>query len=801
MRTRESVVPQDRTGGANQTLRDLAGAEGGGFAVVWQDQRDGLLGVEVRRLDACGEPLEPEHPVHDCTSGRSLDPVVAVARDGSGTVAWISARSYLAPRVWLRSFDAQGRFVAPARPVEVARAAEKGAARGGASRPAIVRRRDGGYAIAWVEPAGIRMLEVDASGNWSDRPGTVSMTGSPPVAVGLGAAPRGGVLCAFDGGDAGDRWLATVVGKGAPPALAGPGSTRACGAGSLERLESDLADGFWAWFRTSDGPELRHLSSTGEPDRPPIRLAVSTEPPGSGSSSPTGEHLTDFAVWRGGIAVLETHEGGPLLLHTFDGAGKRLAADPIRATSPDARPIGDGRIASNGSLIYVAWTDRRNGDPDVYGRSFDPGANAETTTTATPADHGLGPETRLNSDEASSDQIRPALAAAGARVLVVWQDHRDVRAQVFARRRTIPDLLASADSKESTDEPEFQIPVRRAAPDDPARVGRAASGDPPRTHPAVAMVESGTALVAWTEGGPDEPDIRAQVLPQPGSPPRADVLVQSIRREPSRIAVAPLPDRRGFLLVFDAAAEGEIRSTRIGMTGEIASPPESIGGGAGDLLSDPAVAVLDDGRAIVCWSRRANGKAGVQDLTWSLRGRFLGADGAPEGKEIEFEPSTGGMDWEPALAPGPEGGFLLAWTAGTREAAVRGREWRDVVARAFDRSARPLAPLLPISPEDGEQDHPEIVRLADGSFAVAWEDDISGHDEAHLRRILKSGADLGPIVRMDSPSRGCALDHESPHIAPARSGLAALWSSSERSKGWDVVFESFGPRFDALSPR
>ena len=59
-------------------------------------------------------------------SDRSLDPVVAVARDGSGTVAWISARSYLAPRVWVRSFDVQGRFVAPARPVEVARAAEKG---------------------------------------------------------------------------------------------------------------------------------------------------------------------------------------------------------------------------------------------------------------------------------------------------------------------------------------------------------------------------------------------------------------------------------------------------------------------------------------------------------------------------------------------------------------------------------------------------------------------------------------------------------------------------------------------------
>src|SRR5262249_6070333 len=138
----ETVVSEDTTGGANQTLRDLSAAIGGGFAVVWQDQRDGLLGVEARRISPTGEPAEPEQPAHDCVSGRSLDPVVAVAPDGSGAVAWISARSYLEPRVWLRPFDAHGRFIVPARPVDVAHSAPRGAARGGASRPAIVRKRE-----------------------------------------------------------------------------------------------------------------------------------------------------------------------------------------------------------------------------------------------------------------------------------------------------------------------------------------------------------------------------------------------------------------------------------------------------------------------------------------------------------------------------------------------------------------------------------------------------------------------------------------------------------------------------------
>jgi len=200
--------------------------------------------------------------------------------------------------------------------------------------------------------------------------------------------------------------------------------------------------------------------------------------------------------------------------------------------------------------------------------------------------------------------------------------------------------------------------------------------------------------------------------------------------------------------------------------------------------------VLSDGRAIACWSRQAS------DKSWSIAARFLDADGAPAGDELVIEPSPRRMDWEPAVAPGREGGFLLAWTAGTREAAVRGEEWRDVVARSFDAQGKSRGPLLALSTSAGEQDHPEIVRLDDGTFAVAWEDDLSGHDEIHARRILASEADLGPSARLTSPSRGCSLDHQSPHIASAGEGLAALWSSSERSKGWDVVLAVFGSRFD-----
>ncbi len=772
-----TIVHQDTTGGTNQVLRDLAAGDKGGFAVVWQDQRDGLLGVEVRRIAPDGAPLEPEQALHDCISGRSTDPTVALAPDGSGAVAWISSRSYLAPRVWLRAFDVQGRFQAPARPVEVAKPG-KGAGRGpgaGASKPVIARRREGGFAVAWIESSGVRMLETDGAGVWKDRPGTVCEAGGKPLlSVELGSAAAGGVLCAFTSVDG---WLATAVGRAATAPGAGAiGPPRPLGPGELLRVEPDPAvdpasggAGFWSWFKTDAGYELRHLGPAGDPDRDPLR------PFGTAPAQEPKLARADFAVGRNGIAVLGVPESGPLVLRLLDARGEPLDPEPMRVTSSDAVTTGDGRVASNGRILYVAWTDRRNGDADVYGRTLDPSA---------PPERRLGDETRLNSDIGSSDQIRASIASSGAQAIVAWEDHREPRAQVFARR--------------------FAVPA--GSPSDEFRIGGAA--DVARTRPAVALQPTGEAFLAWTEAAPDGANLRALVLSSgatgPGSSAAggdAGVLLQPVSREPSRVATAALPDRRGFLALFDVPGtgdvpgKGEIRLARVGIGGELLAPPQRVGGGEGDTVADPALALLSDGRAIACWSRQA------KDKTWSIAARFLDADGAPAGDEIAIEPSPRRMDWEPAVAAGKDGGFLLAWTAGTREAAVRGEEWRDVVARSFDAQGTSRGPLLALSTSAGEQDHPEIARLADGSFAVAWEDDLSGQDQVHARRVLASETEIGPTARLSAPSKGCALDHQSPHIAPLGEGLAALWSSSERSKGWDVVLAVFGSRFDGSRPR
>ncbi len=88
IRVADALLHQDTTGGVIQQLLGIGGSQGGGFGLVWRDQRDGTLGIFCARVDADGVLREPERPV-TATQGttRRFDPAVAIAADGSGAVA------------------------------------------------------------------------------------------------------------------------------------------------------------------------------------------------------------------------------------------------------------------------------------------------------------------------------------------------------------------------------------------------------------------------------------------------------------------------------------------------------------------------------------------------------------------------------------------------------------------------------------------------------------------------------------------------------------------------------------------
>jgi hypothetical protein len=124
---------------------------------------------------------------------------------------------------------------------------------------------------------------------------------------------------------------------------------------------------------------------------------------------------------------------------------------------------------------------------------------------------------------------------------------------------------------------------------------------------------------------------------------------------------------------------------------------------------------------------------------------------------------------------------------------------RDVCVQGFDAQGKPLGPQLTPCYRGNEQDFPEVITLADGSFAVAWEDDLSGLDQTLVRRIEPSALHMFGTTstrllnELDTLFVG---DRVAPRIAPLGEGLIAVFGDRRRSLGLDVRVKILGKDFD-----
>jgi hypothetical protein len=201
------------------------------------------------------------------------------------------------------------------------------------------------------------------------------------------------------------------------------------------------------------------------------------------------------------------------------------------------------------------------------------------------------------------------------------------------------------------------------------------------------------------------------------------------------------------------------------------------------------VALLDDGRLICAWTTVPDGKP------WSVRGRVVDDGADPRGEEIAFEHTRRGEDWDPSLAPADNNGFVMSWTAVGKQDFVR-----DVVVRIFDAQGHAKSPLATVCYGANEQDFSDVVRLPDKSFAIAWEDDISYHDQVYVRRLARDGRSMGTLMQLNGTESTFIPDRVAPCIAVLGNGIAAAFGDRHRSLGFDVTVKVVGKRFDDAPP-
>ncbi|MCC6406481.1 MAG: hypothetical protein IT453_04910 [Planctomycetes bacterium] len=747
----DAPVHEDTMGTAPRELLDLAGAPGGGFAVVWQDHRDGNMGLYFERVGLDGKSKEAERPTYSAArASRELDPSISVNASGAGVVSW-REKSMPNGLFFTRLFDAAGKTSPAHLPMGFEFPA--GGGRGAGPElvmPSVATLPDGSGVCVWLAVNRAMLQVIRAAGPAVEPPIELSRTEAPATARPvIGAAQDGTQLIAW-GTQAGIECQVR-------PAR-GRETRNALGAGKPLEIHSDRRGGWWIFVELDGKRVVRHADASGKVDREVDAFA--------------DRNVVDVAVADFGLLVLL----GPATVGAGgrDGAreparasGHQLALvpfeplavvpQPIALRSETGEMLGNVRIAASGAVGLVAWRERRGGDQVLVARTIEAGGK-------------LGNPEDLTHDRGTSNQTGPDVASNGEdRAVAVWMDRRNGENEIWAR------LL---DAERGFASPEFAVPVRvpgEAVPAEPISGGQ----------PAVAMTKDSRFAVAWVDTSSGGAALFVQGFSAEAKPLAAAVRVDACSKDVGALALVTAEE--GYVLVW-RRAEGGLAARRVDFAclplGEI------------EVLTTDKTAVnvtacrLD----VTPREREKRAYAVAWDVTIAgvgrrLRARVLGSALTLEGRELSFDTMFQGSDWDPAIAPLDDGGFVMIWVTG--ETRIR-----DVFARGFDFDGKPRSQPHAVSARANEQDYPEIARLGDGSIALAWEDDISLWDYVNVRRLSADLKKLGPPLQLCERPEEFMRSHTHAKVAAFGDGFVSVWTDTRRGKGSDVYWKLVGPRFD-----
>ena len=258
------------------------------------------------------------------------------------------------------------------------------------------------------------------------------------------------------------------------------------------------------------------------------------------------------------------------------------------------------------------------------------------------SDFSAGRMFRVNKT-ATGNQINPQIQVlAGGNLLMVWQSSVTGVSDIYARSAKNGTNFFTADVRVNSY-------VKDA-----------------NTHPAVAALADGSAIVVWQSHGQDTKEwgVYARKLLKSGLPTTGkEFLVNQFKSNQRNPAVAALANGN-FVVVWVSDQQRSLVSSdvyaRIFSAGGVALSDElPVNPGVTNFCSNPQVAALNDGGFTVVWAAKdlwtpTNG--------WDIWGRAFSAVGQPTVAAFRINTYLYGDQYLPRIASGPSG-CLVVWTS------------------------------------------------------------------------------------------------------------------------------------------
>jgi len=307
--------------------------------------------------------------------------------------------------------------------------------------------------------------------------------------------------------------------------------------------------------------------------------------------------------------------------------------------------------------------------------------------------------------------------------------------------------------------------------------------------PAVAMNSGGDCVVAWQSEGQDGSGwgIYAQQFDAAGAMRGAEIQVNSTTDSWQTNPRVGLDEAGDFVVVWESAGQdgslGGIYGQRFGPDGAKQGEEFRINTTTEDWQYQPAVAMGRDGGFVVAWTSRGSDGSGDGICT-----QLYSASGEALGGELHVNTHTAGDQSNPEVGIDGAGDFVVTWQSYGED----GDGW-GIFGQRFNAEGKAAGDEFRVNTTTGSwQSEPAVMMNGTGESVVSWQSlgqDGSGWG-VYAQRYDAAGLAEGDELRVNSFWAG---NQKRPGVALERDGgFAIVWQSEEQDgSGYGVYVLRF----------
>ncbi|MCR4423322.1 MAG: T9SS type A sorting domain-containing protein [candidate division WOR-3 bacterium] len=665
------VCNDDSIGGCKHIVPDVAIGANGKFIVTWCDFRDGDADVWFQRFNVAGQRIGVNERINtDVTLGWQGDPAVTTGPDGGWTFSWEDRREIGNSDVFAQRFESTGNRLG-----DNFRVSDSGVS-GDQSVSAIHTVPDGTTIITWDDRRYGLTGDIFAqlyNPDGSKRGSNFRVNDDP---IGLGNQYEPDVS-----GDDSNRFVVVWM---------------------------DGRRGNWDIFLQrfdADGNRLGNNVLVTPDDSIQWTPQVACAPAGWFVVTWDDRRGMNWDVYAQIYSATAAPIGTNFQVNTDAGGTDQY---------------GNACAVNNFGEFIVVWTDKRNGNEDIYAQRFDTSGSR------------IGIEFKVNDDIGSAAQNSPAVVAAqDGGYWIFWSDARNGNFDIYGQYVARDGVPRGANFRVNDD---YASSHQRCS--------------------SIGMERKGNIVIAWEDERGVSCDIYRTVLDSSGNELTSNLRVNDDAGGAAQYYPSVAGGNQKFIVAwFDNRVDGDIYAQFLDFSGQKLGGNFRVNSDVGNNFQwYPYCAMDSSNRAVVVWMD-------YRDRQYRIYARRYDESGNPVGEEFPIADTVAEGAYA-SVAMNSNGYWVVSWMDN------RDGDY-NIYCQLFRNDGSKIGKNIRVNTDPGRvyQGYPSCAIAEDRTIAIAWEDTRNGDYDVYLQWLDSLGNLLEDNERVnDDPggndcySPSCAFD-------------------------------------------